>query len=217
MLNFEPVSRDRMFYDQYQYGICISLEESSVLRQKTLGGLHSAIEYRNVIRTRYWGGSNNAIDDKIKRNLIAVWHELDAVRNSIKLVISFNILYIYSNDVAVLQHIADIPQVKFNNAVQSIVNRPRDVIVKTDPKFKYRSYFRERNLSDLERDRLLNFIQSRGDIFGVTNSFKKYLRKKSYYWLQRHQFVEHNDIKDITMLSLVVPGLIRKTLTVQAK
>lgn len=216
MLKFGPSSRDRLFYDKYEYGICVSIVEGGILRAKTLKELNSAINYRNQARAQYWG-TKSSIDGKVKDNLLAVWHELDAVRDSIKIVASYNILYIYSNDTSVLEHLANLQEVKYNIAVQAIVNKPRDVILKTNPKFKFRSYFKDRSLTEIERDRLLEFIKSREDSFGVTTYFKDSLSRYTYHWLQRHQFVEHNDPKDITMLSLVVPGLIRKTLRIQAK
>jgi hypothetical protein len=64
---------------------------------------------------------------------------------------------------------------------------------------------------------LINFLDSRTDCFGFTTTLRQHLTRNRYHWVQRHHFVEHNDPKDITMLSLVVPGLIRKTVSVQAK
>ncbi len=213
MLKFEPSSRDRLFYDQFEYGICISLPEAGVLRAKTKTELVKSIGYRNSSRYSW----KEQIVGDVLTNILAAFDELDRVRDQIKLVVSFNVMYIYSNDIAVLKHLADLPYAAFCNAVQAVVDRPRDVIVITDPKFRYRSYFRERCLEEADRDRLLNFLDSRRDIFKITNTLKVHLERNRWHWVQRHHFVEHNDPKDITMLSLVVPGLIRKTLPVQAK
>lgn len=215
MLKFDPVSRDRMFYDQYEYGICVALDEAGCLRSKTLDGVLVTIRQRNDARRRY--GVKEQITNEQKEHVLAMFSELDPVRDKLKLVISFDIMYIYSNDVAVLEKLADLPYVRFCNAVRSSVDRPRDVILKTNPKFKYRSYFKEKVLEEHERDRLLNFLESRKDIFRVTNTLKNTLNRYRVHWLPRHLFVEHNDPRDITMLSLVMPGIIRKTLAVQAK
>jgi len=217
MLKFDPVSRDRMFYDHYEYGICVSLSEAGCLRAKSHKELDHLIEYRNLARARWGGGVNHPISKETRDALFAVFDELEPIRDKIKLVISYNIMYIYSNDVSILQHFADLGQVAFNNAVQSVVDKPRDVVLITNPKFKYRSYFKDRLLKTVECERLINFIESRKDIYGVTRTLKASLRRYRSHYLQRHLFVEHNDLKDITMLSLVVPGIIRKTLSVQAK
>lgn len=216
MLKFDPVSRDRMFYDKYEYGICISLEEAGCLRAKTTAGVLEAIRYRNHARSQYYT-SNSQITNRQKANLLAMLDELNLVRDRLKIVVSFGIMYIYSNDIPALQKLADLPYVHFCNAVQAVVDRPRDVVVISNPKFKYRSYFKEKVLEEHERDRLLNFLESRKDIFRVTSTLKNNLNRYRVHWLARHLFVEHNDPKDITMLSLVMPGIIRKTVSVQAK
>ena len=215
MLKFDPVSRDRMFYDKYEYGICIALPEAGCLRAKNHAELDQLIAYRNRARSQY--SAKEQIGTTVRNDLFAMFDELKPIRDKIKLVISFGIMYIYSNDIPVLQRLSKLKFVQFCNAVQATVDRPRDVILKTDPKFKYRSYFKEKVLEEHERDRLLNFLESRRDIFGFTSTLKNTLNRYRVHWLPRHLFIEHNDPKDITMLSLVVPGLIRKTMSVQAK
>lgn len=215
MLKFNPASKDRLFYDKYEYGICVSLEEAGCLRAKTLAGVVEAIRHRNYSRSRY--GIKEQITNEQKEDLLAMFSELEPVRDELKIVISFGIMYIYSNSITVLKKLADLPYVNFCSAVQAVVDRPKDVVFKTNPKFKYRSYFKEKVLEEHERDRLMNFLESRRDVFGFTNTLKLTLTKYRVHWLPRHLFIEHNDPKDITMLSLVVPGIIRKTLTVQAK
>ena len=215
MLKFGPVSRDRLFYDRYEYGICVAMPEAGVLRAKTQTELVKAIGYRNQARFNW--SQKEQIAGNVLQNLLLAFDEIDRVRDQIKLVISYNIMYIYSNDVGVLQHLSALPYVNFCNAVQSVIDRPRDVILKTNPRFGYRSYFRERMLEEHDRDNLINFLDSRTDSFGFTATLRHHLTRNRYHWVQRHHFVEHNDPKDITMLSLVVPGLIRKTVPVQAK
>ncbi len=216
MLKFDPVSRDRRFYDQYEYGICVSISEAGCLRAKSHQELDQLISYRNRARSKF-ASLRELITKQTKDDLFAVFDELAPIRDKIKLVVSYNIMYIYSNDIPALEHLAGLKQVKFNNAVQSVVDKPRDVVLITNPKFKYRSYFRDKILDPTDCERLINFIDSRQGVYGVTKTLKTSLKRYSAHYLQRHLFVEHNDPKDITMLSLVVPGLIRKTLPVQAK
>ncbi len=216
MLKFDPVSRDRRFYDQYEYGICVSVSEAGCLRAKSHQELDQLISYRNRARSNF-APLRESISQKTRDDLFAVFDKLELVRDRIKLVVSYNIMYIYSNDIPALEHLAGLAQVNFNNAVQSVVNKPRDVVLINNPKFKYRSYFRDKILEPVECERLINFIDSRQGVYGVTRTLKASLKRYNTHYLQRHLFVEHNDPKDITMLSLVVPGLIRKTLPVQAK
>lgn len=217
MLNLGSASRDRLFYDQYEYGICVTLDEAGCLRAKSADELLKTISYRNATRSR-WGISYSLeIKGVVVENLIAAQGEIDRVRDQIKLVISYNVMYIYSNNLQVLEHLAGLPYLHLESAVQAKLDRPRDVVFKTDPKFRLRSYFRDKQLDTTQCQRLLTFLESRADTFGITRGFKSSLNRYHVHYLQRHQFVEHNDPKDITMLSLVMPGLIRKTVSVQAK
>jgi hypothetical protein len=217
MLNLGQASRDRLFYDKYEYGICVTLEEAGCLRAKSYTELLKTINYRNSSRTQWGGTYRHTIEGAIMKNLIAAWEELNQCREHIKLVISYNVMYIYSNDLVLLKRLSKLHYLELNSAVQAKLDRPRDVVFKTDPKFQFRSYFRDKLLDKTTCERLLAFVESRKDIFGITTGFKSSLNRYKSHYLQRHQFIEHNNMKDITMLSLVVPGLIRKTVPIQAK
>jgi hypothetical protein len=219
MLNFQPASRDRLFYDRYEYGICISLPEAGCLRAKTHTEFLRTIQQRNSMRnSTYYFDHKRKIEGDVLDNLTAAFFELERCREHIKLIISYNILYIYSNDVKLLNRLAKLSYVRFNSAVQAVVDKPRDVVMLTDPKFRYRSYFRDRMLTEQQAEMIMKFFDQRKDTFNVTRAFRysltRYMRAP---YIPRHLYVEHNDPKDITMLSLVMPGIIRKTLTVQAK
>ena len=178
--------------------------------------LDQMIAYRNRARSQF----NNKIEQigkGLREDLFSVFDNIDAVRSKIKLVVSYNIMYIYSNDISVLEHLANLTQARYNGAVQAVIDRPRDVVLINNPKFKYRSYFKDRILEPVECERLIKFIESRKGVYGITRTLKANLNRYNVHYLQRHLFVEYNDPKDITMLNLVVPGLIRKTMSVQAK
>lgn len=218
MINFQPVSRDRLFYDQYQYGVCVNVTEASCLRAKTHRELLKMVEYRNRARRQYYSSpSRIVIEGDTLNDLIAAFEFLDPYRDRIKMMVSFNMMYVYSNETQLLEKITQQSWARFRSAVRAEVNRPRDVVLLNNPRYQYRSYFKDRVLNEDEAGLLLNFLESREDVFSVTSSFRANMRRWRKPFIPRHLFVEHNDPRDITMLNLVVPGLIRKTLTVQAK
>ena len=166
---------------------------------------------------RYSWDSKEPINVKLVADLERLHGELDTIRDHSKIVISYNILYIYSNDVAGLQRLANLPYVHFNSSVRAVINKPRDVVLKADSPFKLRSYFKDRRLEESDLETLSKFFNSRQESYGLTPYFRSRLNSRSWLWVQRHNFIDHNDMKDITMLNLVVPGIIRKTLPIQAK
>jgi hypothetical protein len=212
-IKFDPVSKDRLFYDQYRYSICISLAEARCLRSKTAEELAKIICYHNRA-PRLWGNNRPIIEGKTLNHLNQMFDQLNRVRDKVKIIISYNILYIYSNNMDILKNLARLPYVIYNNGAEAQVDRPRDVVLRSNPKYKLRSYFREQLISSDESQRLINFLQQSRDYYGVTNYFFTILRKR---YIPRYMFIDYNDEKDITMLSLICPGLIRKTMPVQAK
>lgn len=210
------VNRSQLFFDQYEFSVNANILEAGCLRANSIAELHKAISYRNIARQR-WSSFRDIIGGEVVTNLNDMWHRLDAVRDKIKLVISFNRVYIYSNDLALLQQLVSPSYVTIPWYQQACVAFPRGVVLKKDPKFKLRSYFKDKTLTQEQFDKLRDFITSRDDCYGITKSLKGNLKYARWPYLHRHWFVEHNDLKDITMLSLVCPGVIRKTLDVQAK
>lgn len=192
------------------------MREAGCLRASSLEQMHEVIEYRNHNRRIYSGIREQISPDNVI-NLRDMWHRLQSVRDQIKLVVSFDCVYVYSNDPGLLTQLASAEYTDSRYGQQALVTLPRDVVCIKNPKFKYRSYFRDKTLTQEQFDQLKSFLASRKDCYGITKSLQGNLKYARWPFLQRHWFVEHNDPKDITMLSLVCPGVIRKTLPVQAK
>lgn len=214
-IKFNTVERDRLFFDQYEYSLCFRLSDCGVLRECSEAGVLRAVEWRNTTR-RQWG-RNPQITEEDTVNLLDMWRILNSHKGTVKYTCSFNLVYLYGNDPALLSSIAEQSYTKVAYGQHAVVTRPRDVVLKTDPKFKLRSYFKDRSLEPHEQTMLRNFLTSRPESYGITRGFLSHLHRPKWFFLQRHQWIEHNDPADVTMLSLVLPGIIRKTVPVQAK
>jgi hypothetical protein len=64
---------------------------------------------------------------------------------------------------------------------------------------------------------LRRFLLNRGDCYRLTPGFRERLAASRHVYVQSHFFIDHDDVRDIQMLNLVSPGIIRKTLPIQAK
>lgn len=214
-VEYKTIERDRLFFDQYHYSLCFILPDCGVLRETSEAKLLKLIDWRNQSR-RSWG-RNDQISDVATANLLAMWHLLDQHKDQIKFTCSFNRVYLYSNNAALLESVANQPYTRVKYGQHAVVVLPRDVVLKKNPQFKLRSYFKDCNMEQHQQELLRNFLVSRRDIYGFTSSFRLHLARPRWFFVQRHQWIEHNDPADITMVSLVVPGLFRKTVPVQAK
>lgn len=213
-INFYPVNRSQLFFDQYRYSICFTISDASCLRAHSAQDVLKNINWRNESRRR-WNNNKNLITDDQLTDLVNTWARIEPYLHSIKFTTSWNSIYVYGNDPAVLIRIAGPQIVQYGQEAQ--ITLPRNVVVKANPRFALRSYFRDVSMEKADQHRLRDFLISRPDSYGFTATFKQALNQDRWFYLQRHQWIEHNSMADLTMLSLVMPGIIRKTLPLVAK
>jgi hypothetical protein len=222
--NFKPVSSDRLFYDHWQYCIRFRLDEVSALRASLdLEEIDAALKRRSIWRERVrrrWPQNNfvrghDAITDQTREDLYAFADFLQQVTDPYKIVISMNQCWIYSNNPNLLERIGRLPFVNSTKFTESVVVRARNTVALKNPQHQYRSYFRAVKLTDQEKDRILSFLQEQKEVR---------ISPALYEWIatpfnrtQDYFFVDYNAETWLTMLALVRPGLIRRTVQIVAK
>lgn len=210
-LVYKPVSKDRLFYDQYQYSLGFYLQHAGLMRGLDSAMLDHRIQWRSEaswVRTK--------VEDHQREKLHQACDWLRTAQDRCKILFYSNWVYIYTDDQSWLEQTAQQSWVSKPTASQAVVNRPRDTVLLKNPQYLYRSYFRDKTLTNEQRQSLCKFLLSRSDCFGYTPNLESRLQNK-YFYSMSHYYVDHNDMKDLVLLSLVLPGLIRKTLSIQAK
>ena len=221
---FKPVSSDRLFYDHWQYCIKFCLEEVNCLRYSLEAeDIDALLTRREVWRDRVrqrWPQNNfvrphQPITDTTREILCAFADFLKLSTVPYKMVISINQCWIYSNDTIFLERIERLPFVNSAKFTESIIVRPRNTVAVKHPHHRYRSYFRATKLNDNEKDRILTFLQGQADV-RISPALTEWIATP-FNRTQDHFFVDYNAESWLTMLSLVRPGLIRKTVQIVAK
>jgi hypothetical protein len=92
------------------------------------------------------------------------------------------------------------------------VNRPKNTIRLKDPQHQWRSYFKIGKLTTEQKTQLVNFLANQSDI-RISPALTQWIDLK-FTRTQDYFFVDYNTTTWLTMLSLVTPGLIRKTLQI---
>ena len=140
-----------------------------------------------------------------------------------KAVISYNVLSLYTNNRRLADRFAKVD----NNSVhlhlvrQAVVTRPAGVVQLRESRHGYRTYLRERKYTKDQRDMLLNFLDSREGTLRPCGSLMAWLRQQPKYYLanlnysRSYYFVDHDHPNEGTMLSLVMPGIVRKTMPIE--
>jgi hypothetical protein len=221
---FKPISTDRLFYNQWQYCIRFRLDEVSALRDSLdLEEIDALLERRSVWRERVrsrWPQNNfvrshDVITDQTRENLYAFADFLQQTQEPYKMVLSVNQCWIYSNHSNLLERIGRLPFVRATKFTQATIVRARDTIVLKNPRHESRSYFRNIKLNFEEKDRLVNFFNSQQDI-RISPALTQWIATP-FNRTQDYFFVDYNEESWLTMLSLVRPGLIRRTVKIVAK
>jgi hypothetical protein len=123
--------------------------------------------------------------------------------------------WIYSNSTNLLERIDRLPFVRNSKFTEAVIVRPRNTIALKNPGHRYRSYFRAVKLTDPEQQQILTFLQGQVDV--RTSPALSGWIAEPFYRTQDYFFVDYNSESWLTMLSLVRPGLIRRTVEIVAK
>lgn len=221
---FKPVIKDRLFYNRFEYTIRFYIDEASCLR--TLD--HAEID-RMIDRRIYWReaahhrltGSfvNNIISDRISRQLPITdktrgnLHDLAEIllttTADFKLIVTVDQGQVYTNDLHLIDQLDRLGALTYKTYGQAVIGRPKNTIQLKEPQHQFRSYFKPTKMSNEQKGHLTMFLSNQPTVrlspalaHWMTLPFN---RTQDYY------FVDHDDMSWLTMLSLVVPGLIRKT------
>ena len=218
------MASDRLFYDHWQYCIKFRLEEVSCLRDsldpEKIDALLTRREvWRERVRQR-WPQNNfvrphEPITTTTREILYAFADFLKLSTVPYKMVISVNHCWIYSNDVIFLERIERLPFVNCAKFTESKIVRPRNTVVLKNPNHSYRSYFRTTKLMGDEKERILAFLQGQKDV-RVSPALTEWMATP-FNRTQDYFFVDYNAESWLTMLGLVRPGLIRRTVQIVAK
>lgn len=211
-IQFVDVERDRLYWDRFQYVIDFHLPWAGKLRNLFKPGWTN---YRpDYVRT---AGPRDA---ESIRNVQAVVALLLSYKDQYRSVITCDWLSVYTNDIELLNQLVLLIPATGNRPRfhRCAITRDRDVVVLNRTQHQYRTYFNSVSLDRAEKERLLKFVNNRGDYFRITNGFRHRLESEfSWCNLTRSNFLDHHDTNDALMLSLVLPGIVRMTVPIQTK
>ena len=212
MIDFKYVSRDSLYYDQYEYSMDFRLEEA--------GRWRKLFKYFNA----------TDIKDFVERmpeysEVCEVAMLLLANKDVHKSIIYGSWIYVYTNDLTLLKDLAMLSYItrtaKYNRCV---VDRDKGVVVLGKTQHQYRTYLRGKYFNDTERDRFIQFFANRPDYFRITPGLQSRLIGPvghrfnfRHFYTNDWNFIDHHDANDALMLNLVLPGIVRKTVPIQTK
>jgi len=233
ILKFNPITKDRLFYNRYQYCISFRLDEINCLRELDHDYIDTIIARRRVwrevsqqrwirpqprpvklhqtIMTHRW--------KEITERTVQKLHELADIL--IKTSIDFKLVtgyadqgWLYTNSISLIKRLSNNLNLEDKTYTKAIIDRPTNTIKLKNPNHNYRSYFKGIKLSESAQQNLKNFYCNQTDknirfspalIDWFNNNFH---RTQDYF------FIDYNEESWLTMISLIQPGIIRKTIQI---
>lgn len=226
---FFPVYKDRLFYNRYKFCLGFYLDEVSCLRQLDHNCINDAIEHRKqwreIAQQRWVNGRQKhgvilrrtwkEITEKTVADLHALAKQLLTTAAEYKLVVSVNQGHIYTNDLILIDQLSAMTELTYKSYTEAFVTRPKNTIVLKNPQHQFRTYFKLMKLSKQQKDQLMDFLHGqRGHVRlspGLACWFDTPFNRSQDYF-----FVDYNTESWLTMLNLVHPGIVRKTMHIIA-
>jgi len=219
---FKPVVKDRLFYDRFEYCIRFHLEEVSCLRTLDHAHIDRMIErriaWRRIDQTlsrpqiTQLSNQSNKITEATVENLHTLANVLLTTPATFKLVVSVFTGYVYTNDLTLIDQLAKLPGMSRIEYNQAVIGRAKNTVALKNPQHQWRSYLKINKLSIEQKTHLKNFLANQPAV-RASPALQQWMDAK-LITTHDYFFIDYNETAWLTMLSLVQPGLIRKTLQI---
>jgi len=163
--------------------------------------------------TRRWGWKD--ITETTKVNLHDLADVLLTTQVEFKLVVSTNQGYVYTNDIMLIDQLDRMPELTDKTYTQAQVVRPKNTIQLQNPRHQFRTYLTMCKLTAEQRYNLEEFLITQSAHVRLSPALARWV-DTSFNRTQDYFFVDHDTESWCTLLSLVQPGLIRKTMHIIA-
>ena len=223
LYKIESDHRSSLYYDQYEWCITINISEAPCLRYLEQKQFEQAIlnakRWRQEIVSYAQLPSEQWTDAK-EQALREARDCLLAETEPFKTVVSYNTVCIYTNH-PVLADRLETDGFALHLVRQARLTKPANVVQLRESQYAYRTYFRERRINLEQRNMLANFLNSRRDTLRVSTALDNWANGKFIGYVRNHSysrsyyFVDHDHPNEGTMLSLVMPGIVRKTMSIE--
>ena len=224
---FKIFLKDRLYYNRFEYAMGFCLDEVSCLRELDHVYIDTVIERRQAWREvaqQRWHKANNTVGHilshrrkEITDQTITNLHELADVLISseceFKLVVSINQGYVYTNNPTLIDQLDQLTSLTHRSYTRAVITRPRDTIQLKNPRHQYRSYFRLAKLTADQKAQLVRFLQNQQENVRLSPALEAWI-DHPFNRTQDYFFVDYDSVLWLTMLALVHPGLIRKTMQI---
>ena len=217
ILNINTVSKDRLFFDRFEYCFNFKLEELGVLRNLDHAQIDRELTHRTTWRQRNpnfggsWRGGRGEITEQHRVDCHALCDHLLS-QQDYKLVIYGDWGYVYSSDLPMLRNMEQLSYLRAVGMKRAVIDLPRNSILIKSSEHEWRSYFRAGRIAEQQKQSLQNFLSNQQDI-RIGPGLQSFLdSNQKHHYINDNMFIDHDGQGIVMMLELILPRAIRKTL-----
>ena len=160
-----------------------------------------------------WNSYSHDITKESIKNCHDAYDGLKTISDEYKLTTSYDCGYLYLKDLGNAEDFLNLSGIKVVQIKQVEIDRPENSMIIKSAKHDFRTYFKNQRIELENKQNLVNFLKDRNDI-RLSPSFCEWISKHTNHrYLCDNYFIDHNDDGFLTMLCLVSPIKIKKTLT----
>lgn len=219
-LSLRLLSRDRPFYDQFDYVLCVTMPEVSAVRHNNHQAIDQQLDRRQLWRGQLgsrnfggsWRGHEREITSEIRKHCHAFLDVMESAAH--KTCVSQDWAYVYSNDVGYLRRIEMLPYVRPHELRQAVVDQERDTVLLRSSTHTHRSYFRACKPTDSEA-RAVRSLLSQQQHIRLSPALQQWMADVQQKYLRENFFIDHDGHGIELLLSLIFHRPIRKTLAIK--
>jgi hypothetical protein len=207
------VDRKELYFGQWQYAVRFELPHASFLRELDHASIDAAVRYRNS-----W--TQSRITPHINSQQQKILHQacdfLQSRTQPFKKMVLGHSICVYTNHPDDFQDMESIPTGRVKKIERATLTLAPNTVTLVNPQHCFRTYFRERWLSQDEVELLRRYFSARPDQFRLSPGFERVVAGHRVY-LSSSNFVDHNEPNADLLISMAVPGVVRKTLPIVSR
>jgi len=205
-------TRGSLYFGEYKYCLKFYMPDVYTLRYRSHIKIDELLTW-NQNRKINWGGSwqDPFAPDGVSEHLHELLYLIDDMPEGRKLTVTRNNGYLYTNSLDAIETVSNL-EYTLSQEIKQVDLAPAGTMKLKNPQYAYRTYFKNQRLRQEDKERLAEFLKTQAEV-RTGPGFNDFLENwTNYCYVQQNHFVDHNDLGVITMLQLVCPIKIKKTL-----
>jgi hypothetical protein len=215
-----------LYYDRFEYCLGFCLDEVSCLRVLDHDHIDRVIanrkQWREIAQQRWLNGRQKhgiglsrqyrrEITEKTVENLHGLATALINTDSEFKLVVGVSQGYVYTNNLSLIVQLNSRTELTNKTYTQAEICWPKNTIQLKNARHAYRSYLQTTKLTGQQKQQLVDFFHNQQDQIRLSPALKSWIAQ-SFNRTRDYFFIDHDSLTWLTMLSLVQPGVVRKTM-----